>query len=1025
MVAAARVMLPLLRGSIEGAKCGECPFGVEGRPMRPVMSEHPAKPSWILIGEGPGITEVSLSRPFVGASGEVVNKVLRAISKDRSEIFVGNATSCIPPRGSPDHVREQAARACKPRLQRELAQWPGVPVLTLGAVAARALIPQETLDAIDPPSVPKSKKRAQKERQRAEAKALAREAKQRVKAIDKIAKRRLKELIGFRQKQMVEELTRPSKDRPWEKRKRPSRELLKRLLVENHEQHRLVDKAQRDAIAEWELGSKEREMQAAYELAHPKPKKPPKPKKVKITDIMGSCFTIDIDGSGPRPLIPTIHPAALLRGGGATIGGTHTPDLAFINLIYDAGKVNALGAGKNIYLSINVETEIESSERTGEMLRDIVYEAISEGEIAIDLETFVEDPERHHALMAYMAGIRAIGLATTKRSISLLWDLIPSWAHSYLQLLLAHRSVTKTFHNAVYDVTVLRANGFEFEGPLECTLLAHHVAFPGNAHRLQVVTSQFFAVDPWKSEFRGNEETPESLTRYNAKDTGATRALRSQLSILVKKNKGEEAYEIDKKMADIASQMHLVGMPVDREVNAELLSTFTKNVIESRRMVEAVAEDRKIREALFHHLAIQQAQTKRKGDSDEYNVRYEQRLSEIKLDTKWRWKIGAGKHIAALIQALGVQLHQVTDTGQISTKKDILESLVHVPVVRDIIAYRENDKLLGTFVTPIFDRFNEIGECVIHGFADDNDRIHPIWAVHAITGRWRTSDPTCQNIPKDKWKKLVEGEPVQPDWIIRTNKDGSKSRMQRPNLRRQVRAPHGRMFVGGDFEQLESRIIALLSGDPFLCSIFSDPTKDVHREVARVIWKNFDQLDPDSQKQVREQAKPIGYGAMYLAQVETLHKQLLKDGYKIRLVDLAAAMNKLLNTMAGVVRWQQDSVRRASSPPYEVRDFLIGRRRVWPMGQVEATEAVNWPVQATGASIMDRGLVRHCASLQKYKEAYVTGQFHDAVMVECDEDDAEKIAEDMRRDFSQEYERDGLLIKFPFKVAIGQDWSKI
>jgi DNA polymerase I-like protein with 3'-5' exonuclease and polymerase domains len=136
-------------------------------------------------------------------------------------------------------------------------------------------------------------------------------------------------------------------------------------------------------------------------------------------------------------------------------------------------------------------------------------------------------------------------------------------------------------------------------------------------------------------------------------------------------------------------------------------------------------------------------------------------------------------------------------------------------------------------------------------------------------------------------------------------------------------------------------------------------------------------------------------------------------------------MAKLMHAMAGVVQWQRDSVRRASEPPYEVRDMLIGRRRVWPLGQVEATEAVNFPVQCTGASIMDRGLVRMQASLLKYRSAFMWGQFHDAVGVECAEDDAEKIADDMRRDFSQEYERDGRMIKFPFKVAIGDDWSQI
>src|SRR5262249_28766552 len=159
-------------------------------------------------------------------------------------------------------------------------------------------------------------------------------------------------------------------------------------------------------------------------------------------------------------------------------GGTHTPDLAFINMIYDAGKVNALAEGKDIRLHLNVQTEISDSERTWQLLRDVLFEAIELGEVAIDLETYVDDPERHHALLAYMARIRTIGLATENRAVSLMWDLIPSWAMSFLQLVLSHPNVTKIFHNGLYDRSVLIANGFSIDGPIEDTLLAHHAAFP-------------------------------------------------------------------------------------------------------------------------------------------------------------------------------------------------------------------------------------------------------------------------------------------------------------------------------------------------------------------------------------------------------------------------------------------------------------------------------------------------------------------------------------------------------------------
>ncbi len=509
--------LPLLRGTVDHADCEACPFSVNGRPGKPVLSEFPENPSWILLGEGPGATEVRLLRPFVGPTGQVVDKLLTKAGVDRTEIFVGNATLCQPPFGSPEADRDRAAAACKPRLVHELAAFPGLPILTLGAVAARTTIPQATLDAIDPPDVPKSKKRAQKDRAKIEAKLEARKEK----AIAKLRKKWLKLLEKYQRDQIIHEVKRKHG-------KRPDRPYVEREIDRIYDQ--LVKKADDNALAEYTTGEHEKEIKRKL--------KPKKPKRVKITDIMSATFHVDVDGSGERYLVPAIHPAALLRGGGATIGGTHSPDLAYVNLMYDVGKVKSLAAGKNIHLQFNVELEWVDQEKAIRLFIDIIHEAIAEDEIAIDLETYVDDPERHHALMAYVARIRALGLSTSTRAVSIYWELLPSWCLSYLQALFA--KVRLTFHNGLYDMTVLRAHGFQLDADQGVrwidTLLAHHAAFPGCAHRLQQVTTQFYAVQPWKSEFRNAEETPEKLHLYNAQDTFSTRQLRPALEIMVKRN---------------------------------------------------------------------------------------------------------------------------------------------------------------------------------------------------------------------------------------------------------------------------------------------------------------------------------------------------------------------------------------------------------------------------------------------------------------------------------------------------------
>jgi uracil-DNA glycosylase family 4 len=1023
-----RVSLPIVRGTAEGAECEGCPFSFEGGPRQPVYSEGPEQPKWIIIGEGPGFNEVRMQRPFIGATGEVVMKLLARVGRRRDEVMLNNATLCQPTQGSSDDDRHTAAKHCKTRLQLELAQLPGVPVLALGAVAARSIIPQTAFDAIDPPDVPESKQKRQKRRQRSENE----EKRKRDKKLEAIEAKLLKELIAYVKNGKKAEL-----------RGRADKRLTERLATEAVAavQPRLVAKAKEEAVKELQR----REIEKA--------KKPKKKKPIKITDIVGTCFDVDVDGTGIRPVIPAIHPAALLRGGGKSIAGSHTPDLAYINLIYDFGKVDALAHGKDVRLSIDVRHEAKDPERATWLFVEAIQAAFDTGEAALDLETFVDDPDRHHALMAWIARNRAIGLASRRDgkiyAVSVLVDLVAGWAWSYFQAMLVSERVIKTYHNGLYDRTVLLGNGYEIDGPWHDTLLAHHSAFPGCAHSLQTVTSQGFATQPWKSEFRNAEEDDEKLLIYNAKDTGATLANRPWIELIIKRNKNEQTYEIDRKMSECASRMHLRGMPVDRDINTELLTTFSQNVKESRDAVESIARDPAIREEIWTKLAFEQAKTKRKADLEDFEWRYNARLQKIKDDDakgKWRWKISGSKHVAALIQALGVELKQVTASGQISTKKDVLEGLVDVPMVRDLLIYRENDKLLSTFVWQIFDR--EVnGEIIQTGFADGNDRIHPIWNVHKISGRWASYEPVVSNVPKAKWKK-------QPDGTMK---------MIRPNLRRQIKARPGRKLVGFDFAQLEARNLALISGDEFLMRVFAEGL-DIHTECARIVFSGaggttpFDRLDQvvgirvegvevitacdyckrtdfhhekcklaKMKKQLRDLTKQVEYGAFYGGSPETLWKVLLKEGFNIKLSDVTAAVGALMRKMSGIVRWQRETVAKAALPPHTIRDFILGRRRVFPMGQVDPNEALNFESQATAAAIMDTGMYRMEQRIadRGYKECFAIVQVHDAAAYECWEDDAADVAADITDCYTQEYSRDGRTIPYPVDVKIADSWDGV
>lgn len=946
---------PLKRGTAEFADCENCPFSKCGQPNNPVFSEYPEDPAWILIGDGVGHNEVRYKKPFIGPTGEVLNKLLFQIGRPREEIFIGNTVLCLGPSHADQKMKLDASRACSTRLKMELAQFPGKPVLTVGATAAKSVIPQEVLDAIDPPDTLPSHKKKAKDKQKAAFEAGQAREKALIRLTKSARKKLGREATPVAVAQLVDQL---------------------------YEEELIKKAAKRKAVK----------------------------KELKISDIAGTFFEVDIDGTGPRYLVPTIQPAALLKGGGRSIQGTHTPDLAFWNIQYDMGKIDGFARGKDLRLKLVTKTEWQDKRRADDLIREFFVEAQRTKFVALDLETYVDNPERHNALMAYMAKIKAIGLSTREQAISVLWELLSPWAKELIRTMLRDPTITKAFHNGLYDRTVCTANHMPIHGPWHDSLLAHHAAFPGMAHNLQSVTTQFYAVKPWKSEFRNSEETPEGLTQYNALDTFTTAKLIAPLEILVKRNKVERIYELDRKMAEVASQMHLDGCPVSKEVNDQLLTTLMGRVRETREKVEHIANDPEVQKLVWYRLAAEQAKKQRKNDPISGVERHKIRLEELNkkvAKNKWQWKASSSLHIAALLKALGVELNTVTDSGMTSTKKDILESLVHIPIVRDIIDFREADKLVSTFVWPIFDRRLSNGE-MSYGFADPDDRVHPIWSIHKITGRWASRDPVESNVPKAKFKKLP---------------DGTK-KIIRPNIRAQIVAPKGRKFVGFDFAQLEARIIALVSGDPWLCKVFADG-KDIHRECAKLVWAIFDSLPEDEQKKLRDMVKPFEYGAFYGGSPQTLWTNLVKEGQDIKLSDVISTVNKLMGGMKGVVQWQQTSIALASQPPFQVTSFLYKRRRCFPLGQADRNEAINFPAQSSAADIMNFGVERCMAGIDRFVGAFPILQIHDSCIFECWEEDAEALAAYVKECFTQEYEINGITIPFPIDIKIGNSWADV
>lgn len=90
----------------------------------------------MFIGECPGENEDEQGQPFVGRAGQLFDKFMRDPGFD--SFYVTNAVMCKPP-GS-DKPKAEHWNACRPRLLREIAAIDPVVVVTLGGIAANALL---------------------------------------------------------------------------------------------------------------------------------------------------------------------------------------------------------------------------------------------------------------------------------------------------------------------------------------------------------------------------------------------------------------------------------------------------------------------------------------------------------------------------------------------------------------------------------------------------------------------------------------------------------------------------------------------------------------------------------------------------------------------------------------------------------------------------------------------------------------------------------------------------------------------
>jgi len=331
-----------------------------------------------------------------------------------------------------------------------------------------------------------------------------------------------------------------------------------------------------------------------------------------------------------------------------------------------------------------------------------------------------------------------------------------------------------------------------------------------------------------------------------------------------------------------------------------------------------------------------------------------------------------------------------TATGARTTKESELAKLAEDhPVVEDVLAYRELQKLLGTYIEKM------------PKLVDTQSRLHARFVqAGTTTGRMSSEDPNLQNIP------------------IKTD-HGRR-------IRDAFSAPKGRLIVALDYSQIELRIAAGLSGDKKLVEVFKKGG-DVHTAVAAEVFG----VPPEHvDKEMRRRAKVINFGILYGMGANALRQTL---GSGVSRDEAANYLSEYFKQYSGLARFVEQTKLSAERLGYT--ETLFGRRRYFPgfkstlpglRAQAERM-AMNAPMQGTQSDIIKLAMVEADRVIEEKgwrKHVDLVMQVHDELVYEVDAKKAEEIARAIRHVMETVVSPEKLSgAPIVVEAAIGENWG--
>lgn len=247
--------------------------------------------------------------------------------------------------------------------------------------------------------------------------------------------------------------------------------------------------------------------------------------------------------------------------------------------------------------------------------------------------------------------------------------------------------------------------------------------------------------------------------------------------------------------------------------------------------------------------------------------------------------------------------------------------------------------------------------------------IYPEWNITvSVTGRIYATRPSPQNLPNIFKENLIENE-------IEDNT--SKWKLLRI-----------------DYSQIELRVGASITNSTPICNIYNDKDKDVHLEIAKIVWPNLTEEEllnkPNKEHSYRYIAKTISFGSFYSGNWKSIYNEVIGTGVKIKEDDSKKAFDKIMTLFNGreiFIKANNFMVNETLflSTPVGKRFYIGLDISDYSQHQLE-NRLINYPIQFLANWIVIKNLIKVLRHEELSKYIILVGLIHDEYLFVIKED---------------------------------------